>query len=71
MSFRIREPFPHLVLFGGDGSREHLAFDYRSDPPRVVMLDLTSADPESTLEQAPTFAEFVRLLPTQGLRFGD
>lgn len=65
----VKDTFPDLLLFGGDGAREKLAFDYRTDPPRIVMLDLTSLDDDAVVEQAPTFSDFLECLPTTGLRF--
>src|SRR6478735_7544424 len=39
----VRQLFPDLIRFGGDGSRELLAFDYRTEPPRVVLVDITGS----------------------------
>jgi hypothetical protein len=59
-----------IVRFGGDGSREYLAFDYRTDPPRVVLLDTTAARGEVLIEQASTFEDFVANARERGLNFG-
>jgi len=59
-----------IVRFGGDGSREHLAFDYRTDPPRVVLLDVTAARDEVLIEQGSTFENFVSNARERGLNFG-
>lgn len=62
--------FPDLVRFGGDGSREHLAFDYRTEPPRVVLLGVTASTNDDLIEQARSFDEFLSSLKTRGLYFG-
>lgn len=62
--------FPDLVRFGGDGSREQLAFDYRTEPPRIVMLDITASDEGDLIEQALSFEEFIGGLNARGLDFG-
>jgi hypothetical protein len=31
----------HFIFFGGDGSRELFAFDLRTQPPAIVMTDIT------------------------------
>jgi hypothetical protein len=61
--------FPYLFFFGGDGSREHLAFDYRREPPPVVMLDLVDGE-EGLVEQSRDFEEFLRVVRSRGLDFG-
>ena len=65
-----REGPQEIVRFGGDGSREHLAFDYRTDPPRVVLLDVTAARDEVLIEQGSTFEDFVGNARERGLNFG-
>jgi hypothetical protein len=66
----VRELFPDLVRFGGDGSREHLAFDYRTSPPKVVLLDVTAATDEDLIEQGATFEAFMAKATVGGLDFG-
>lgn len=66
----VRDHFPQLVRFGGDGSREHLAFDYRTDPPRIVLVDITATADDDLLEQALTFDGFIAKVLREGLDFG-
>jgi hypothetical protein len=62
----VRNLFPYLLYFGGDGGREHLAFDYRNEPPRVVTTDLTSGE-NGIVEQAGTFGDFLISAHSRGL----
>lgn len=59
-----------LFFIGGNGSREHLALDLRREPPPIVMTDFTSGE-EGIVEQAASFEEFVEVVRTRGLEFGD
>jgi hypothetical protein len=64
----VRDTFPGLFYIGDNGSREHLALDFRREPPAVVMTDFTSGA-EGVVEQASTFEEFVDMVRSRGLVF--
>ena len=54
-----QDRFPRLVLIGGDGASEAVGFDFRKQPPPVVLVNLVSAGRHEALLQAPTFTEFM------------
>lgn len=46
------ETHPGMAIIGGDGAREYLVLDLRSDPAPVLLIDATSAGWESGIRQA-------------------
>ena len=54
-----RRCFPWLVRIASAEAREQLALDYRTEPPRVVLLDISAADDSDLTEQAPSFEAFL------------
>ena len=50
---------PGFVAIGGDGSRERFAFDFRTTPPPIVMVDVTAAGWDDGVLQALTFDQFM------------
>jgi hypothetical protein len=56
------ESHPRFTAIGTDGSREIVGFDFRSDPPPVVLVQITSPGWSDAIVQAPTFAEFLELI---------
>ncbi|MEV0136230.1 hypothetical protein AB0H83_48360 [Dactylosporangium sp. NPDC050688] len=46
------ETHPGMAIVGGDGAREHLVLDLRSEPAPVLLIDNTSAGWESGVRQA-------------------
>jgi SMI1 / KNR4 family (SUKH-1) len=65
-----REVCPGFVIFGSDGGREAIGWDYRSDPPPVVLVSITTEDWSDALHQAPTFTDFMeRIESGQGFRW--
>ncbi|USQ85478.1 SMI1/KNR4 family protein [Streptomyces phaeoluteigriseus] len=48
--------FPGSVVIGGDGSREMLTYDFRQEPPPLVLLDVSAQDWSSAIHQAASFS---------------
>jgi hypothetical protein len=63
------ERFPGGVIIGGDGSREMLTYDFRQQPPPLVLLDITAEGWDAAIYQAPSFAALMAEFPTTGWRF--
>lgn len=53
------ERLPKYVAIGSDGGGESLAFDFRSSPPPVVMINHVSAGWHEGLPQAASFGAFM------------
>src|SRR5262249_30428167 len=65
----IQERFPGAVVIGGDGSREMLIYDFRQDPPPLVLLDITAEDWSDAIDQAPTLTALLKQLAERGWLF--
>ena len=65
----IQQRFPGAVVIGGDGSREMLTYDFRQNPPSLVLLDITAEDWSYAIHQAPSLAAFLEQLPKRGWLF--
>lgn len=50
---------PGLVFLGSDGGSEGVGFDFRSEPPTVVLVNWVSAGWQDAIQQADTFTEFM------------
>jgi len=50
---------PELVHIGSDGGGEAIAFDFRHDPPTVILVNLVSTDWSEAILQAESFTEFM------------
>jgi hypothetical protein len=61
-----RAACPGLVVFGSDGSREVLGWDYRTDPPPVVLVSITTESWADALPQAPDFGTLLTQLRATG-----
>jgi hypothetical protein len=59
----FQERFPGSVVIGGDGSRELLAYDFRQEPPPLVLLDVSAQDWSSAVPQAPSFSALLEQFP--------
>lgn len=61
----INEAYDHLdrlpgfVIFGSDGGGELFGFDFRKDPPKVVMVNTVSEGWQEANPQAPSFSDFI------------
>ena len=58
-SYDHSERYPGLVLFGSDGGGEGVGFDFRSNPPRIVLVNYVSAGWHEAIVQADTFTDFM------------
>jgi SMI1 / KNR4 family (SUKH-1) len=61
-----REVCPGFVIFGTDGARERIGWDFRSDPPPVVLVDITTENWDGALHQAPDFTTFLAQFRAEG-----
>src|SRR5262245_51669123 len=52
----FQKRFPGSVVIGGDGSREMLTYDFRQDPPSLVLLDVSAQDWSSAIHQATSLS---------------
>ncbi|MCF0092079.1 hypothetical protein B0E54_00900 [Micromonospora sp. MH99] len=50
---------PGIAIIGGDGAREQLVLDLRSETMPVLLVDLTSGGWDSAIRQADDVSEFV------------
>jgi cell wall assembly regulator SMI1 len=50
---------PELIHIGSDGGGEAIAFDFRQDPPTVILVNLVSTDWREAILQAESFTEFM------------
>ena len=57
-SYRIPWNFPGLFAFGNDGFLVYV-FDYRSDPPVVASIGMSSSVWEDVVTETDTFAEWL------------
>lgn len=48
-----------VAVIGGDGSREQLVLDLRSDPAGVLLIDISSGGWDSAIRQADDVSQFV------------
>ncbi|WP_410812223.1 hypothetical protein [Micromonospora sp. 067-2] len=53
------EEFPGIAIIGGDGSREQLVLDLRSDPAPVLLVDITSSGWKSANRQADDVSQLI------------
>jgi hypothetical protein len=65
----IPQRFPQAVVIGDDGSREMLAYDFREDPPALVLLDITAEGWPAALYQAPSLTALLERFPQRGWSF--
>lgn len=50
---------PELIHIGSDGGGEAIAFDFRQNPPTVILVNLVSTDWSEAILQAESFTEFM------------
>ena len=61
--------WPGLVILGGDGSREMLAADARSDPAPVVLIDISAEGWQDAVPQAEDVPEFIQRIEAGTFKF--
>ncbi|WP_329317874.1 SMI1/KNR4 family protein [Streptomyces sp. NBC_01715] len=62
----FQDRFPGSVVIGGDGGRELLTYDFRQEPPSLVLLDHSAQDWSSAIHQAPSFSALLERFPETG-----
>ncbi|MFF7203486.1 SMI1/KNR4 family protein [Streptomyces sp. NPDC008141] len=67
----FQERFPRCVVIGGDGSREMLTYDFRQEPPSLVLLDVSAHDWSSAIHQATSFSALLAQFPETGWKWDD
>lgn len=67
----FQERFPQSVVIGGDGSREMLTYDFRQEPPSLVLLDVSAQDWSSAIHQATSFSALLEQFPETGWKWDD
>ncbi|MFE6130968.1 SMI1/KNR4 family protein [Streptomyces sp. NPDC056437] len=67
----FQERFPRSVVIGGDGSREMLTYDFRQEPPSLVLLDVSAQDWSSAIQQATSFSALLEQFPETGWKWDD
>lgn len=67
----FQERFPGSVVIGGDGSREMLTYDFRQEPPPLVLLDISAQDWSSAIHQAASLSALLEHFPETGWRWED
>ncbi|MEU6343684.1 SMI1/KNR4 family protein [Streptomyces sp. NPDC046977] len=60
---------PGAVVIGGDGCRELLVYDFRQQPPPLLLIDSATAAWSEGLRQAATLTEFLTHFPEHGWRW--
>lgn len=63
--------FPGAVVIGGDGSREFLTYDFRQEPPALVLLDFAAQDWSSAIHQATSLTALLKQFPHTGWNLDD
>jgi hypothetical protein len=53
------EIHPGVAIIGGDGSREQLVLDLRTDPAPVLLVDITSSGWDSAIGQADDVSQLI------------
>ncbi|GGT44131.1 hypothetical protein GCM10010271_55090 [Streptomyces kurssanovii] len=67
----FQERFPGSVVIGGDGSREMLTYDFRQEPPSLVLLDVSAQDWSSAIHQATSFTALLEQFPETGWKWDE
>jgi cell wall assembly regulator SMI1 len=50
---------PELIHIGSDGGGEAIAFDFRQNPPTLILVNFVSTDWSEAILQAESFTEFM------------
>lgn len=65
-AYGLRESLPDLLLIGGDGGGELLAFDLRFEPAPVVLINAVSTSWDEVSPQADSVASLLAFLRAGG-----
>lgn len=65
-TYGLQQTFPGLLLIGGDGGGELLAFDMRDEPAAVVLVNAISSSWDEVAPQADSLSEFLAALRAGG-----
>ncbi|MFC5200361.1 SMI1/KNR4 family protein [Streptomyces kaempferi] len=65
----FQDRFPGSVVIGGDGGRELLTYDFRQEPPPLLLLDVSAQDWSAAIQQAPSLAALLERFPETGWRW--
>lgn len=61
--------FPGSLVIGGDGSREMLTYDFRQEPPPLVLIDGSAQDWSSAIHQAASLSALLEQFPESGWKW--
>ncbi|MFF5279809.1 SMI1/KNR4 family protein [Streptomyces sp. NPDC000133] len=67
----FQQRFPGSLVFGGDGSREMLTYDFRQEPPPLVLIDVSAQDWSSAIHQAASLSALLGQFPECGWKWDD
>ena len=67
----IPKRFPGGVVIGGDGGREMLTYDFRQEPPALVLLDSSAQDWSAAIHQATSLSALLEQFPEHGWKWDD
>ncbi|GAA5701543.1 hypothetical protein SM007_37000 [Streptomyces avermitilis] len=67
----FQEHFPGSVVIGGDGSREMLTYDFRQEPPPLVLPGISAQDWSSAIHQATSFSALLEQFPETGWKWDE
>lgn len=65
----FQQRFPGSLVIGGDGSREMLTYDFRQDPPPLVLIDVSAQDWSSAIHQAASLSALLEQFPESGWKW--
>ncbi|WP_327420517.1 SMI1/KNR4 family protein [Streptomyces sp. NBC_01230] len=65
----FQQRFPGSLVIGGDGSREMLTYDFRQEPPPLVLIDGSAQDWSSAIHQAPSLSALLEQFPESGWKW--
>jgi hypothetical protein len=67
----FQQRFPGSLVIGGDGSREMLTYDFRQEPPPLLLIDVSAQDWSSAIPQAPSLSALLEHFADSGWEWDD
>jgi hypothetical protein len=67
----FQQRFPGSLVIGGDGSREMLTYDFRQEPPPLLLIDVSAQDWSSAILQAPSLSALLEHFADRGWEWDD